>query len=144
MLISRFRSQSSKLHQTCFLGVHHIYITFPVEENKQTNKQKRHKWPEIPFCPGHCNDIVALGFVTLTDHILALGLHLCKYKSIVADIPWQSFWLPYSISASLPEKLSLNGNFSYRLLIIVEKYQTYLRDLSHIILHVNFTSIMIT
>ena len=38
----------------------------------------------------HCNDIVALGFVALTDLILALGLHLCKNKSIVADIPWQS------------------------------------------------------
>ena len=38
----------------------------------------------------HCNDIVALGFVSLTDLILAIGLHLCKYKSIVADIPWQS------------------------------------------------------
>ena len=38
----------------------------------------------------HCNDIVALRFVALTDLILALELHLCKYKSIVADIPWQS------------------------------------------------------
>ena len=92
----------------------------------------------------HCNDIVALGFVAQTDLILALGLHLCKYKSIVADIPWQSLNMPYSISATLPEKLSLNGNFSYRLLIIVEKYQTYLRDLSHVIVHVNFALMMIT
>ena len=49
------------------------------------------------------------------------------------------FNMSYSISATLPEKLSLNCNFSYRLLIIVEKYQTYLRDLSHVIVHVNFT-----
>ena len=54
------------------------------------------------------------------------------------------FNMPYSISATLPEKLSLSGNFSYRLLFIVEKYQTFLRDLSHVIVHVNFTLIMIT
>ena len=51
--------------------------------------------------------------------------------------------MPYSISATLPEKLSLSGNFSYRLLFIVEKYQTFLRDLSHVIVHVNFTLIII-
>ena len=37
------------------------------------------------------NEIAALGFVALSDHILAIGFHLCKYKSIFADVLWQSF-----------------------------------------------------
>ena len=83
----------------------------------------------MPFCSAIATN-GALGFVAQTDLILALGLHLCRDNL---------FNMPYSISATLPEKLSWNGNFSYRLLIIVEKYQTYLRDLSHVIVHVNFT-----
>ena len=56
------------------------------QTNKQTNKQKRRQWPEMPFCSAIATN-GALGFVAQTDLILALGLHLCKNKSIVADIP---------------------------------------------------------
>ena len=55
---------------------------------KQTNKQtKTTSMARNAILLSHCNDIVALGFVAQTDLILALGLHLCKYKSIVADFP---------------------------------------------------------
>ena len=47
VLISRFWTHPSKLHQTCFLGVYHIYKTFPVRKKK--SKQKQRKCPEMPF-----------------------------------------------------------------------------------------------
>ena len=144
MLISRFRSHSSTLHQTCFLGVYHISITFPVEKNKQTNKQKRRQWPEMPFCSAIAT---ILQHQDLLLSPISFGQQGCTCASTNLLLPTfrdNLFNMPYSISATLPEKLSLNGNFSYRLLIIVEKYQTYLRDLSHVIVHVNFTLIMIT
>ena len=143
MLISRFSSHSSlrKLNRTCFLGVYHIYKTWPVKTkstiqdqfngvynlplhnllfnfsgsqpillihgsliiiwkaisshqikkwqlNKKTNKNDVNvqKWHFA-----QANEIAALGFAALSDHILALGYHLCRYKSIFADVLWQSF-----------------------------------------------------
>ena len=50
--------------------------------NNKKNNQKRRKCPEM----AQANEIAALGFVALSDHILALGFHLCKYKSIFADV----------------------------------------------------------
>ena len=40
-IISRFWTHTSKSHQTCFLGVIHIYETFPVKKkNKETKTTK--------------------------------------------------------------------------------------------------------
>ena len=51
---------------------------------EQKNKQKRRKCPKWHFA--QANEIAALGFAALSDHILALGYHLCWYKSIFADV----------------------------------------------------------
>ena len=55
---------------------------------KKTNKNdvNDQKWHFA-----QANEIAALGFVALSDHILALGFYLCKYKSIFTDVLWQSF-----------------------------------------------------
>ena len=52
-------------------------------EQKKTNKNdvNDQKWHFA-----QANEIAALGFVALSDHILALGFYLCKYKSIFTDV----------------------------------------------------------
>ena len=69
------------------------------------------------------NEITAVGFVALTNRILALRLHFLQVKMYCC---WRSVTLlnmPYSIFASFQKKVSLNGNFPYRFLIVIEKYQ---------------------
>ena len=58
---------------------------------KKTAEQKKKKTTksDVNVQKWHfaqANEIAALGFVALSDHILALGFHLCKYKSILADV----------------------------------------------------------
>ena len=107
---------------------------------KQTNKQtKTTSMARNAILLSHCNDIVALGFVARPISFWHQGCTCASTNLLLPTFRDNLFNMSYSISATLPEKLSLNCNFSYRLLIIVEKYQTYLRDLSHVIVHVNFT-----
>ena len=111
---------------------------------KQTNKQKRRQWPEMPFCSAIATILQHQDLLLSPITFWHQGCTCASTNLLLPTFRDNLFNMPYSISASLPEKLSLNGNFSYRLLIIVKKYQTYLRDLSHVIVHVNFTLIMIT
>ena len=56
---------------------------------EQENKQKRSKCPEMAYCLSQRD--CSIRVVALSDHILALGFHLCKYKSIFAGVLWQYF-----------------------------------------------------
>ena len=58
-------------------------------KKRQLNKKKKTTKSDVNVQKWHfaqANEIAALGFVALSDHILALGFHLCKYKSILADV----------------------------------------------------------
>ena len=124
---------------------HFNYISCREKQtNKQTNKQKRRQWPEMPFCSAIATILQHQDLLLRPISFWHQGCTCASTNLLLPTFRDNLFNMPYSISATLPEKLSLNGNFSYRLLIIVEKYQTYLRDLSHVIVHVNFTLIMIT
>ena len=51
---------------------------------------------------------------------------LCASTNLLLSKFWDNlFIMSYSISATLQEKVSLNGNFPYHLSIILEEFQTY-------------------
>lgn len=90
-----------------------------------TTKQKANKIDvNVQTCHFvQANEITAVGFVALTNRILALRLHFVQVQIYCC---WRSVTLlnmPYSIFASFQRKVSLNGNFPYRFLIVIEKYQ---------------------
>lgn len=90
-----------------------------------TTKQKANKIDvNVQTCHFvQANEITAVGFVALTNRILALRLHFVQVQIYCC---WRSVTLlnmPYSIFASFQKKVSLNGNFPYRFFFVIEKYQ---------------------
>ena len=59
-------------------------------------------------------------------HILALGLHFVQVQIYFFQHSVTTFLTCHIQYLPLQEKLSLNGDFPYHFLIIVEKYRTYL------------------
>ena len=79
-----------------FMGLFIIWkaISSHQLKKRQLNNKKKTIKSDVNVQKWHfaqANEIAALGFIALSDHILALGFHLCKYKSIFADVLWQSF-----------------------------------------------------
>ena len=110
-------------HRTYFHGVYHIYKTFPVKKKKQS---KLRKCLEMSFRLIQSQQDRSTW--VCCSHRSHFGIRVALRASTNLFLPKfcdNLFNKPYSISASLQEKLSLNGDFPYRLLIIVEKYQTY-------------------
>ena len=73
-----------------FMGLFIIWkaISSHQLKKRQLNKKKKTTKSDVnvqKWYFAQANEIAALGFVALSDHILALGFHLCKYKSIFAD-----------------------------------------------------------
>ena len=123
MMISRFWSHSSKLHRTYFHGVYHICKTFPVKKKNQQTKWL--KCLEMSFRPIQSQQDRTTWVCCSHRSHFGIRVALCASTNLFLPTFCDNlFNMPYSISASLQEKLSLNGDFLYRLLIIVERYQT--------------------
>lgn len=99
-----------------FMGLFIVWKAFgsyQVKKTKQPNKKPNKNDVNVPKCHfAQANEITAIGFVALTNHIMALGSHFvqvqiyCYQRSVTTFLTCHN----YSISDSTQEKVSLNSN----------------------------------